>query len=154
MFSNSSHLKGFVRETWSLYLLYSVIISTSDKIQSSLVILLFLQLLSEKYFDHRFAQFSIIFKELKGIKFDFSKEALELKVAIFSRFLESKWMYELPQELPNDLRLGRKFKKIPEILGFDGDYPAVHSKAKFWCFFDKKLQTISYKTFHRKTYFS
>ena len=40
-------------------------------------------------------------------------------------------MYELPQELPNDLRLGRKFKKIPEILGFDGDYPAVHSKAKF-----------------------
>ena len=48
-------------------------------------------------------------------------------------------MYELPHELPNDLRLRtyerlRKlgnFKKISEMLGFDGEYPAVHPKAKF-----------------------
>ena len=61
-------------------------------------------------------------------------------------------MYELPHELPNDLRnyipmafspLGglscphkkkkeiRKlgtFKKIPEMFGFDDEYPAVHPK--------------------------
>ena len=63
-------------------------------------------------------------------------------------------MYELPQELPNDLRHAHSmfadgraesphkkskrpmklenFKKIPEVIGFDGEYPAVHPKAKFW----------------------
>ena len=42
-------------------------------------------------------------------------------------------MYELPHELPNDLRLKKlgNFKKIPEMLGFDSDYAAVHPKAKF-----------------------
>ena len=69
-------------------------------------------------------------------------------------------MYELPHELPNHLRLKKlgiftafsplggllgphkkkkkqrlkelgNFKKIPEMLWFDGDYPAVHLKAKF-----------------------
>ena len=42
-------------------------------------------------------------------------------------------MYELPYELPNYLR-GRKlgnFKKIPEMLGFEGDYPSVHPKIEF-----------------------
>ena len=45
-------------------------------------------------------------------------------------------MHELPHELPNDLRLKdlRKlgnFQKIPEMLGFDGEYPVVQPKAKF-----------------------
>ena len=29
-----------------------------------------------------------------------------------------------------DLRKLGNFKKIPEMLGFDGDYPAAHPKAK------------------------
>ena len=42
-------------------------------------------------------------------------------------------MYELPHELPNDLRLRKlvNFKKIPAILGFDGEYPGFHPKVKF-----------------------
>ena len=30
-----------------------------------------------------------------------------------------------------DLRKLRNFKKIPEMLGFDGEFPFVHQKAKF-----------------------
>ena len=42
-------------------------------------------------------------------------------------------MYELPHELPNDLRLTKlgNYKKIREIPGLDSKYPADHSKAKF-----------------------
>ena len=45
-------------------------------------------------------------------------------------------MYELPHELPNDLRLKvlrkiRNCKRIPEMLGFNGEYTAGHPKAKF-----------------------
>ena len=42
-------------------------------------------------------------------------------------------MYELPHELANDRKLG-SFKKIPEMFGFNGEYPAVHPKVKFWRF--------------------
>ena len=38
-------------------------------------------------------------------------------------------MYDLPHDLPNNLRL-KKLKKIPEMLGFDGKYPVTHPKAK------------------------
>ena len=37
-------------------------------------------------------------------------------------------MYQLPHVLLNDLRL----KKIPEMLWYVGEYPAVHPNAKFW----------------------
>ena len=39
-------------------------------------------------------------------------------------------MYELPHEWPNDLRLRKlgQFKEIPEILGFDDEYPMGHQK--------------------------
>ena len=47
-------------------------------------------------------------------------------------------MYEFPHDLPNDLRRFpedlRKlvdFRKIPEMLVFDGKYPAVQPIAKF-----------------------
>ena len=42
-------------------------------------------------------------------------------------------MYELPYELLNDLRFRKleNFKKIPEILGFDGEYPAFQPNSKF-----------------------
>ena len=30
----------------------------------------------------------------------------------------------------NDLRELGNFKKVPETLGFDGEYPAVHAKDK------------------------
>ena len=46
-------------------------------------------------------------------------------------------MYELPHELPNDLRnlkkLGNfnKMTEITEMLGFGGEYPAIQPKAKF-----------------------
>ena len=53
-----------------------------------------------------------------------------------------------------DLRKLGSFKKISEMLGYDGEYPAVHRKAKFCFFFCKKLQKMSCKTFHRKTYFA
>ena len=45
-------------------------------------------------------------------------------------------MFELPRELPNDLRLKKlgNFNKDSEMLGFDGDYPAVHLNPKFWSF--------------------
>ena len=47
-------------------------------------------------------------------------------------------MYELPHQLPNDYvptqekkkDLGN-LKKIPEMLGFDGEFPAVNPRAKF-----------------------
>ena len=51
-----------------------------------------------------------------------------------------------------DLRKLGNLKKIAEMLGFDGECPAVQPKAKFWLFFGKKLQKISCKTFHRKSY--
>ena len=41
-------------------------------------------------------------------------------------------------------------KKIPEMLGFDGDFPTVHPIAQFCCFLVKKLGKISFKTFQRK----
>ena len=58
-------------------------------------------------------------------------------------------MYELSLELLNDLRqvlrkLGN-FKKIPEIIGFDGKYPAVHPKAKFLCFSVKTCKKSTVK---------
>ena len=47
-------------------------------------------------------------------------------------------MYELPHELPKDLRRFPKdlrklvnFRKIPEMLVFDGKYPAVQPIGKF-----------------------
>ena len=39
------------------------------------------------------------------------------------------------------------------MLGFDGEYPACHSKAKIRCF-GKKMQKISSKTIPIKTYFT
>ena len=41
------------------------------------------------------------------------------------------------------------FKKISEMPGFYGEYPAANPKAMF---FGKKLQKVSCKIFHRKTY--
>ena len=51
-------------------------------------------------------------------------------------------MYELLQELSNyltlkDLRKLGNFKKISEMLRFDGAYPAVYRKTKFWRFLIK-----------------
>ena len=39
-------------------------------------------------------------------------------------------MYELPHKLPNDLTLRKlvNYKKISEMLGFDGKYSADHAK--------------------------
>ena len=47
----------------------------------------------------------------------------------------------------NNLRLGKlgNFKKIPEMLGFDGEYPAVHPKAKFWSFLLKNCTKLAVK---------
>ena len=61
-------------------------------------------------------------------------------------------MYELPQELPNGLRRFPKdlrklvnFRKIPQILVFDGKYPAVQPKTKFCCFLVKNCKTSAVK---------
>ena len=44
--------------------------------------------------------------------------------------ITKKWISELPYELPNDLRKLENFRKIREILGFDGHYPAGHPRVK------------------------
>ena len=40
-------------------------------------------------------------------------------------------MYELPHELPNKIMKLENIKKVPEMLGFDGEFPAVYPKTKF-----------------------
>ena len=42
-----------------------------------------------------------------------------------------------------NLRKLRKFKKIPEILGLDGEYPTVHPQVEFWCVLVKSLNLPS-----------
>ena len=37
------------------------------------------------------------------------------------------------------------FKKIPEILGFDGKYPANHLKVKFWRVLVKNRKKLAVK---------
>ena len=46
-----------------------------------------------------------------------------------------------------DLRKFEDLKEIPEMLGFDGDYPAGYPKGK-------KVRRSSCTTFHRKFYFN
>ena len=48
-------------------------------------------------------------------------------------FSPKRWMYELLQELPNDLKLSRKSLKCLELIG---KYSVGHPKNKFWqlCF--------------------
>ena len=55
----------------------------------------------------------------------------------------AKWVAERVKTY--DLRKLRNFCKNPEMLGFDGEYPADYPKGKFW-HFDNKIET-----FHRKT---
>ena len=62
----------------------------------------------------------------------------------------------MPHELPNDLRLKdlRKlgnFKKIPEMLGLDGEYSVVHLIAKFWGFLVKNCKNATVKHSIEKT---
>ena len=66
----------------------------------------------------------------------------KVNVRVASRVAERHKTYNL-RKLEN-------FKKIPEMLGFDGEYPV----AQILTFFGKKLQKISSKTLHRKTYFA
>ena len=52
---------------------------------------------------------------------------------------------------PKGLRKLGNLKKIPELLGFDGEYSAGHPKDKFdIC--ARKLLKLSCRTFHRKTF--
>ena len=51
------------------------------------------------------------------------------------------------------LRIYGNYKKIPEMLGFDGEYPGGHPRTNFGTG-DTKLQKISSKAFHRKNYFT
>ena len=44
-----------------------------------------------------------------------------------------------------DLRKLGNFKKIPEMLGFDGDYSAAHPKAKCWWFLVKNCKKSAVK---------
>ena len=44
-----------------------------------------------------------------------------------------------------DLRKLGNFKKIPEKFGFDGEYPAVHPKAKLWRFSVKNCKKSAVK---------
>ena len=46
-----------------------------------------------------------------------------------------------------DLRKLGSFKKIPEMLGFDGEYSACHAKARFWCFLVKNRKKSPVKHF-------
>ena len=44
-----------------------------------------------------------------------------------------------------NLRKLRKFKKIPEILGLDGEYPTVHPQFEFWCVLVKSCKKSNVK---------
>ena len=44
-----------------------------------------------------------------------------------------------------DLRKLGNFKKIPEMLAFDGECPAVHPKAKLQCFLVKNFKQPAVK---------
>ena len=48
-----------------------------------------------------------------------------------------------------ELNLGN-LKKIPEMLGFNGNYPAVHLKAEFWKFLVKNCEKSAVKIFIEK----
>ena len=58
----------------------------------------------------------------------FTKSKLELD------FTTKMWICELSHELSNNLRLQKleNYKKIPDMLGFDGKFSADYPKAKFW----------------------
>ena len=47
-----------------------------------------------------------------------------------------------------DFRKLGNYKKIPETLGFDGKYPAVHPKTRFWRFSVKthKKSAVNHST--------
>ena len=53
-------------------------------------------------------------------------------------------------ECTSCLTCRRNFKKIPKMLGFDGEYPAIYPKAKFSRWSVKNCKKTSCKTFHRK----
>ena len=59
-------------------------------------------------------------------------------------------MYELFHELPNDLRKLENLKKVPEMLGFHGEYSAVHPKVKFRRFLVKNWKQSAVKYSIRK----
>ena len=79
----------------------------------------------------------------------------ETKVDYYHQKVNVRVMSQVAERFKTqDLKKLVNFKKIPEILGFDGDYPVVHPKSQILTFFGKKLQKISCKIFHRKTYFA
>ena len=49
------------------------------------------------------------------------------------------------KERLKDLRKLGNCKKIPEMLGFDGEYPAVHPRSKFWRFWVECSKTSAVK---------
>ena len=66
-------------------------------------------------------------------------------------------MYELPHELPNDLRITklRNCKKLREIPGLDNKcIQQATQKPNFDAFYGKMLLKIISKTFHRKIHFA
>ena len=52
-----------------------------------------------------------------------------------------------------DLRKLANFKKIPEMIGFDGEYTTVHPKAQFWGLV-KNCKKPVVKHFIEKNYFA
>ena len=75
---------------------------------------------------------------------DYCHQKVNVRVA--SRVAKRLMTYDLS-------KLGN-FWKISEMLGFDGEYPAVLPKVKFWRFLAKKMRKIRCRTFHRKSYFT
>ena len=59
-------------------------------------------------------------------------------------------MYEFASQVAEQLKTQdltklKNFKKIPEMLGFDGEYPAGGPKAKFWGSSVKKCKELAVK---------
>ena len=48
---------------------------------------------------------------------------------------------KLTEELPDVLANGLSFKKLPEMLASNDEYPAGHRKAKFWRFLPKHCKS-------------
>ena len=62
-------------------------------------------------------------------------------ISLFSTICHHKWNGTKIK----DIRKLGNFKKIPEMLGFDGLYPAVHPEAKIWRFLVKNCKRSAVK---------
>ena len=68
----------------------------------------------------------------------------ETKLAYYHQKVNVRVASRVAERL-KDLRKLGNFKKIPKMLGFDGEYPAAPQRAKFWWFLVKNCKKSAVK---------